>query len=50
MGRDRVQQTLALGKTVTLVQGLPYGTHRLALEGGGPLSIQALRVYRPPLS
>jgi hypothetical protein len=49
MGRDRVRQTLALGETVTLAHGLPHSTHRLALEGGRPLPIRALHVYRPPL-
>lgn len=49
MGRDRVQQTLALGTTVTLAQGLPHGSHRLTLKGGRALPARALRVYRPPL-
>jgi hypothetical protein len=49
MGRVRVQQTLSMGKDVTLVQGLPNGPHRLSLQSGTSLPLRALRVYRPPL-
>ncbi len=48
MGRDRLQQTLTLGTMVTLVQGLPNGSHRLTLQGER-IPVRALHVYRPPL-
>jgi hypothetical protein len=49
-GADEAAAAESGGKTVTVVQGIPVGTHTLELTGEGLAAVRAVVIHRPPLS